>query len=166
MFNIKPLQIVTLSVAAIGLALAGPTAWAGHDDYRSTRDVNRCDYPSNNGYSRNQGYSSGTSFSYRSSDVRVVVSSGSTYRSDCRPASYPVYRAPSCPTDYPRDYSVYRNPTQGDCRTVYHDIRSGYWQRAYVPPVYDYRYDSCGRLVRVCVREGYYDRVWVSTGRY
>ena len=40
--------------------------------------------------------------------------------------------------------------------------RSGYYKSVWRPPVYQTHYDDCGRPVRVCVRRGYYDRVWVS----
>ena len=40
---------------------------------------------------------------------------------------------------------------------------SGYYRSVWVPAVYRTRYDDCGRPIRVCVRAGYYARVWVST---
>ncbi|MEM7625162.1 MAG: hypothetical protein AAF333_05990 [Planctomycetota bacterium] len=42
----------------------------------------------------------------------------------------------------------------------------GYYKSVWHPPVYKTRYDDCGRAIRVCVRRGYYDRVWVSAPRH
>ncbi len=39
----------------------------------------------------------------------------------------------------------------------------GYYQSVWRPAVYDTRYDGWGRAYRVCVRAGYYDKVWVAT---
>lgn len=40
--------------------------------------------------------------------------------------------------------------------------RSGYYKSVYRAPVYRTHYDECGRAIRVCVRRGYYERVWVA----
>ncbi|MEL7087466.1 MAG: hypothetical protein AAGL98_03345 [Planctomycetota bacterium] len=44
--------------------------------------------------------------------------------------------------------------------------RGGYYKSVWRAPVYRTRYDDCGRAIRVCVRRGYYDRVWVSAPRH
>ena len=38
----------------------------------------------------------------------------------------------------------------------------GHFKRVWVPPVYVTRYDPCGRRYRVCIRAGYYNRIWVQ----
>ena len=38
----------------------------------------------------------------------------------------------------------------------------GYYQSVWRPPLYQTRYDDCGRRSTVCIRPGYYDRVWVA----
>ncbi len=56
--------------------------------------------------------------------------------------------------------------TRVDYRHVVHRPAprpSGYYTQVWVPPTYGYRYDHCGRRYRVCLSEGYYKRVWVST---
>ena len=37
----------------------------------------------------------------------------------------------------------------------------GHYQSVWRPAVYQTRYDACGRAYQVCVRAGYYDRVYV-----
>jgi hypothetical protein len=64
---------------------------------------------------------------------------------------------------------TYRSNTRCETTTVRyveHRQPSGYWTSVYRPPVYETRYDRCGNPYRVCVREGYYERVWVSTGHH
>ena len=41
----------------------------------------------------------------------------------------------------------------------------GYYQSVWRPAVYATRYDGWGRAYRVCIRAGYYDKVWVATPR-
>jgi hypothetical protein len=43
----------------------------------------------------------------------------------------------------------------------HHHEPAGYYRRVYHPPVYRTYYDACGYPYRVCVRAGYYERVWV-----
>ena len=65
---------------------------------------------------------------------------------------------------------IIRSHRGGDCRPYRPQRRArGCWkvirERVWCPPVYEWRYDSCGRSYRVCVRQGYYHyvsrRVWV-----
>lgn len=39
----------------------------------------------------------------------------------------------------------------------------GYTKQVWVPPIYQTRYDDCGRVIRVCIRNGYYKQVYVRT---
>jgi hypothetical protein len=38
-------------------------------------------------------------------------------------------------------------------------------ERVWIAPVYQWRYDSCGRAIRVCVQQGYWNTV-CTPGRY
>ena len=40
-------------------------------------------------------------------------------------------------------------------------VRGGYYERRWVSPVYELRYDVCGRSYQVLVCEGYYKKAWV-----
>jgi hypothetical protein len=41
----------------------------------------------------------------------------------------------------------------------------GYYKSVWRPPTYQTRYTSCGRSYQVCIKAGYYDRVWVAAPR-
>ncbi len=156
MLSMKCLQTLAVLLAAIGFGLAGTDASAGHD-----RDSRSCDRDS---YSR-------VSATFGGDHYRVSVSVGSgghydrgRYDRDCDRG----YGDRGHVT-YSRTYHserVYTAPVRYETQTVrYVETRpSGYWSQVYHPPVYETRYDRCGYPIRVCVREGYYERVWVSTG--
>lgn len=40
-------------------------------------------------------------------------------------------------------------------------IVTGHYDYVWVAPVYEYRRDHCGNLVKICVREGFYKKVWI-----
>lgn len=84
--------------------------------------------------------------SYDNDRLRFSVSFGSDRGHD-RDRHRPRYRETSC------DRPV----------VVHRESSRGYWKRVYRSPVYETRYDRCGRPYRVCVREGYYERVWVDS---
>jgi len=77
-------------------------------------------------------------------------------------------------SDHDRRSSVGFRITIGNTHRGHHDRGhyhrshytppSGYYTRVWVPPVYGYRYLSCGTRARVVIRPGYYKRVWVQTG--
>lgn len=161
MLSSKCFQVGLLVIAAIGLgfapagdALAGPckSDRSYHSDRWDSRSYGESRHYRNNShrdYSQRDSSHSRVKASYRNDNVRFSVSVGSdrSYR------SYDVHE--------PR----YRS--ERSCRetVVYHHPQSGYWKQVYHSPVYETRYDSCGRPYRVCVQAGYYERVWVSTGR-
>ena len=39
------------------------------------------------------------------------------------------------------------------------------YDMVWVEPVYEYRRNRCGQIVKVCVREGFYKKVWISATR-
>ena len=41
----------------------------------------------------------------------------------------------------------------------------GYHEKRWIEPIYETRYDSCGRAYEVLIREGCYERIWVP-GHY
>ena len=157
MFGSKCLQVAVLAFAGIGLGLA-PASDAAAGSCKSDRSYNdRWDsrsrnvsyhsrYYSHRDYSHRDNSRSRVSATYRNDNVRFSVSVGSD-RSYDRGYHQPSYRNSSC------DRTV----------VVYNPPPTGYWKRVYHSPVYETRYDSCGRPYRVCVRAGYYERVWVST---
>lgn len=162
MLSMKCFQVAALALAVVGFGLApAGDAFAGSckSDRSYDRGHNSRDYGHHSGHDRWQrsssqrgysqrGYDSRTRVSYRNDNVRLSVSVGSS-RSYDRGYQQPTYRSSSsC------------NQT-----VVYHNPQSGYWKQVYHAPVYETRYDSCGRPYRVCVRASYYERVWVSTGR-
>ena len=53
------------------------------------------------------------------------------------------------------------SPRRSTCGTVprRHWV-AGYWDRVWIDPIYDVRYQSCGTPYRVLVRAGYWKRVW------
>ncbi len=158
MLSSKCFQVALLVIAAIGLGFApAGDAMAGSckndRSYSSDRWNNRSysgskHYQSNShrDYSHRDSSHSRVKASYRNDNVRFSVSFGSQRSYD---------------THQPR----YRSSTSCSNTVVYHTPQpSGYWSRVYHSPVYETRYDSCGRPYRVCVRAGYYERVWVSNG--
>lgn len=156
-----------VALALIGFGLAPSSAFAGSSSCRSNTEVHHHhhhqdsgyhadrrysrDYRTHVGYKYNDNYNhsrSRSSVSFGSDNVRFSVSYGSnrSYTYD-RPGTHRLDR---CNTRVVRHVST---PCQA----------SGYWKRVYRQPVYEWRYDYCGRPYRVCVRAGYYERVWVST---
>lgn len=166
MLKLKSCKVALLAIAVIGLGLA-PTGVASAGSCPSERSSHsRWDYSRHNDYrhSNNHWQSHGSSYhdrhsyrhdstysrvnaGYRHDNVRLSVSFGSSRSYD---SCAPVVRTTTCSTPV----------------IVYNPPPSGYWTRVYHSPVYETRYDSCGRPYRVCVREGYYERVWVSHSRY
>jgi|GEM_PF-1764409 len=168
MLSLKFVQVAALALAAVGFGLApAADAYAGscssnrpsHDRWHSSNydrpSHDRWHKPSSHTrhYShrdtshRSYGYDSRTRVSYRNDNVRFSVSLGSG-------SSHSHHR------------STYHN-SYPSRTVVYTSSRSnGYWTRVYRPPVYETRYRPCGTPYRVCVRAGYYERVWVSTGSY
>jgi hypothetical protein len=166
MMKTKFFQVVLLAIAVIGLgfAPAGDAMAGGCKSDRPSHDRwhNSSKHNHRPSHDRFHSRSSGTSYHYRSrshsdysrsrvrasyhnDNVRFSVSIGSgrsyghhqpTYRSGSSCATTVVYQAPQ---------------------------PSGYWKRVYHGPVYETRYHACGTPYRVCVRAGYYERVWVSS---
>lgn len=160
MLSMKCFQVAVLAFAAVGLGFA-PAGDAYAGSCKSDRSYDRGhisrDYSRHSGHDRwrssshrgysNHGYDSRTRVSYRNDNVRFSVNIGS-HRSYDRGYHQPTYRSgSSCSKTV-----VYHTPPP-----------SGYWKRVYHSPVYETRYDSCGRPYRVCVRAGYYERVWVQS---
>ena len=170
MLSSKCFQVALLAIAAIGLGLApAGEAYAGgcksdrgsYDRIHSGSHYNQ--RSSHNGW---HGRSSGVSYHYRSSSHHDYSRSRTnvSYRNDNVRFSVSVGSGRHHDYHQPR----YRNGSSCSKTVVYHTPQytpppSGYWKRVYHSPVYETRYDSCGRPYRVCVRAGYYERVWVST---
>jgi len=92
-------------------------------------------------YGGHGGYSDCGSYTYRTRDVRT--SRRSTHH----------------------DHVTVRqhgNHQHVEERVTRHVEPAGYWRRVYRAPVYRTYYDDCGYPYRVCVRAGYYERVWVA----
>ena len=154
MLSLKSFQAALLVAAVFGLGFA-PTAEASNscknnrsyqNDSRNSRSSVKSNYSRSNSQ---RGYSnSRTQVTYRNDNVRVSVGFGS---------------------DRSHRSNDYRRSTHGshsrNAKVVYQQPQSGYWKRVYRSPVYQTRYDAYGRSYRVCVRAGYYERVWVSTSR-
>ena len=160
MLSMKCFQVAALALAVVGFGFV-PAGDAMAGSCKSDRSYDRGhhsrDYGYQSGHDRwhrssshrdysRSGYDSRTRVSYRNDNVRFSVSVGS-HRSYDRGYHQPTYRSSSSCSK----------------TVVYHHPQSGYWKRVYHRPVYETRYDSCGRPYRVCVRAGYYERVWVST---
>jgi hypothetical protein len=94
------------------------------------------------------------SFSYRSDGVQARYD----YRDDDRRGGYDRHDSNVC--------NSHRRSQCGACgRMVIYTERvwqPGYYKTVYVEPVYDWRRDHCGRPVRVMVRPGCTQRVWVE----
>ena len=165
MLSMKFFQVALLAIAAIGLGLApAGDAFAGscssrpsHDRWHSSKH-----YDHRASHDRWHKRSSGVSYHYRSgshcdySRSRARVS----YRNDNVRFSVSVGSGRHYDYHQPR----YRSGSSCSKTVVYHSPPpSGYWKRVYHSPVYETRYSSCGTPYRVCVRAGYYERVWVST---
>lgn len=161
MFGSKCLQVAVLAVAGFGLGLA-PASDAAAGSCKSDRSYSDRSYNrshnvsyhsrsySHRDYSHRDRSYSRVNATYRNDNVRFSVSigSGSHDRGYDRGYHQPRYRSSSC------DRTV----------VVHHPPQPvGYWKRVYHSPVYETRYDSCGRPYRVCVRAGYYERIWVSS---
>lgn len=154
MLSLKSFQAGLLVAAVFGLGFA-PAAEASNscknnrsyqNDGRNSRSTVKSNYSRSNsqrGHSNNR-----TQVTYRNDNVRLSVGFGSnrSHRSS-------NYRQ-----------STHRSHSR-NAKVVYQQPQSGYWTRVYHSPVYETRYDSYGRSYRVCVRAGYYERVWVSTSR-
>ncbi|MGB0767879.1 MAG: hypothetical protein ACPGYV_09220 [Phycisphaeraceae bacterium] len=170
MLKLKWVQVAAIGLAAVGFGVApagdADAGSCGNDRWSQDRWHGSHHRASHDGWHRNSrgghyahrghvqrgyhhnGYDSRARISYRNDNVRFSVNVGS-HRS------------------YGHQPTVHRN-THVQRTTVYHsNPRSGgYWSRVYRPPVYETRYRRCGTPYRVCVRAGYYERVWVSTGVY
>lgn len=162
MLSSKCFQVAALVIATMGLGLA-PAGDAMAGSCNSNRSYNdgwqnrshNVSYHSGNHYRNNshRDYShSRVKASYRNDSVRFSVSVGS-HRSS-HDYHRPRYRSSSCSSS---GTVVYHTPQ-------HNPQPSGYWKRVYHSPVYETRYASCGTPYRVCIRAGYYERVWVSTG--
>jgi hypothetical protein len=163
-------QVALLAIAVMALGLA-PAGDAVAGSCKSDRSYDRLHHSKHHyrGHDRWHNRSRGVSYhyssrshhdysrsrakvSYRNDNVRFSVSVGSGH-------SYGHHRQ----YDYHRPR--YHRDTSCSQTVVYHTPQpTGYWKRVYHGPVYETRYDDCGRPYRVCVRAGYYERVWVSTG--
>lgn len=152
MMSPKCLQAFALVIAVVGLGLA-PAGDAAAGSCKSDRSYHDRSYHRSYGVSNHYRHSSHRDYShsrskvsYRNDNFRFSVSFGSGRHHDYH---QPRYRS-SCSKTV-----VYHSPQPKPC---------GYWKRVYHSPVYETRYDDCGRPYRVCVRAGYYERVWVTTG--
>ena len=171
MLSSKCFQAAVLAIAVFGLGLApAGEAYAGscksnrgssYDRGHSGKHVSH--RSSHNGW---HGRSSGVSYHYRSSSHHDYSHSRArvSYRNDN------VRFSVNVGSSRHHDYHQPRYHSGSSCSktVVYHTPQytpppSGYWKRVYHSPVYETRYSSCGTPYRVCVRAGYYERVWVST---
>ncbi|MBX2852249.1 MAG: hypothetical protein KTR15_10935 [Phycisphaeraceae bacterium] len=167
MLSSKCFKVVLLAIAVIGLGLASAgEATAGscksdrgsYDRIQSGKHHNH--RSSHSGW---HGRSSGVSYHYRSSSHHDYSRSRTkvSYRNDNVRFSVNVGSSRHYDYHQPR----YRSSSSCSKTVVYHAPQpSGYWKRVYHGPVYETRYASCGTPYRVCIRAGYYERVWVSTG--
>ena len=145
MFNMKCLQIAGVCLAALGFGFTGTQAMAGpggaHRADDGVKSQRSCNSGYDRGYGGHHGYN-GVSVSYHDRNFGVSVSYDSSRH--------------------------YRSGHYGHYDRGYRHVRSqpsGYWTSVYRPPIYETRYLPCGTPYRVCVRAGYYERVWVSTCR-
>lgn len=156
MLKFKCLQVAALAFAAVGFGLA-PAGDASAGSCSSQRSYDRGHHSSQSRhYSRDSHRNSHRDYSHRGYDSRARV----TYRNDNVRFSVNVGSNSS--------YShqpTYRNNTYHRNTVVHttHSQPTGYWKRVYHSPVYETRYQPCGTPYRVCVRAGYYERVWVTT---
>ncbi|MFK7788751.1 MAG: hypothetical protein AB8C95_04550 [Phycisphaeraceae bacterium] len=166
MLSSKCFQAALLVIAMIGLGFApAGDALAGscnndrlsHGDRWNNRSYGGSNHYRNNShrdYSHRNSSRSRVNVTYRNDNVRFSVGFGSDRSHRSRDYHQPRYHQP-----------VHRSSNSCNTTVVYQHPQSGYWKRVYHSPVYETRYDSCGRPYRVCVRAGYYERVWVTTGR-
>lgn len=175
MDTMKLIRAAAVAVAVLGFGLAGTEAHAGknscdsgysHHDrshYKPTH-YKRSHYSSH--YHR--GHTSHRDTSHH--DNSHTSSYPSRYSNDSfrLSVSYSSSNRGYTSTHYSRQHTpqVRHSTYSFSHGSSYHTSHapSGYWSRAYVAPTYEWRRASCGTAYRVCVRAGYYERVWVSTG--
>lgn len=152
MFSMKCFQAAAVALSMAGFGFAGLDASAGHGG----RDRS-CD----------RGSHSRVSATFGGDHYRVSVSVGSGHHHSSR---HVTYRSHDRHVDYGRHHNsrTYTRHSSTYCDTtpvrhVEYRQPSGYWTSVYRAPVYETRYDRHGCSYRVCVRDGYYERVWVST---
>lgn len=143
MFTKKVLYGATLGVAALAAGAIGTSASAGGCGYGG-------------GY-YGGGYSDCGSYTYRTHDVRT--SRRSTHHDHVTVRRHGDHNHV---TTVHHDVRRHRGHTHVRERVTHHTEPAGYWRRVYHPPVYRTYYDGCGYPYRVCVRAGYYTRVWVN----
>lgn len=162
MLKTKCFRVALLAIAVIGLGFA-PAGDALAGDCKSSRSYDRgYSHGHYSGHDRGYHRSSGVSYHYRSSSHRNYSHSrvNASYRNDNVRFSVSVGSGGHYSHHQPR----YRSSSSCSKTVVYHSPQpSGYWKRVYHPPVYETRYHPCGTPYRVCVRAGYYERVWVSS---
>lgn len=145
MFSMKYFQAAAISFATLGFGFAGTDASAGSCS----------SHRSHHGGSHVSAHFGGDGY-------RVSVRIGSGHHSD----RHVTYRQSSHRHHTSRHHSRHQTHSRCETRTVQYveyQPPTGYWTSVYRPPVYETRYDRCGNPYRVCIREGYYERVWVST---
>lgn len=149
MFGLKCFQAAGVCLAMLGFGFTATDAQAGScNSNRSYNSGHHYNSGYNHGYNRHSNHGS-VSYSNNNYRVQVSYNSGGHYNSGNSYNSGRRYQNSNyCST--PRVQVVqYQQP-------------SGYWKQVYVQPVYEIRYRACGTAYRVCVRAGYYDRVWIS----
>lgn len=164
MSSMKCFQAAVMLLSVIGFSFAGTEAQAGHKGHSSC---------SSGSYSR-------VHTSFGGDHYRVSFSVGNASRHcSTRHVTYHRRDYGHCNSRGYRGHGTYGHSNRGyhyDRRSYHrqpvvvhkevHHVQhrpSGYWKRVYHPPVYETRYYPCGTSYRVCVRAGYYDKVWVST---
>lgn len=166
MLKTKCFQVALIAIAAIGLgfAPAGDALAGGCKSDRPSHDRwhKSSHYDHRPSHDRWHKRSSGVSYDYRSRSHRDYSRSRvkASYRNDNVRFSVSIGSGRSHGHHRPS----YRSGSSYGKSVVYHAPKpSGYWKRVYHGPVYETRYRSCGTPYRVCVRAGYYERVWVSS---
>lgn len=154
MLSMKCFQAAAVTLAALGFGFAGPNASAG--SCGSQRSYHSGHYGHSGSHVR---------ATFGGDHYRVSVSVGSSRHYGHGHTSHRrVYHRDR--GYHHQDRGYHHAPPRCETRTVRHVVHqpSGYYKRVYHPPVYRTCYRECGTPYRECVRAGYYEKVWVSTG--
>ncbi len=159
-----------LVLAASTLAFTSSPAQADRDgDRRSDRHSDRGHDRGRDRYDRGRGHD-------RDRDSRFSFSlSLGTVWSNCPPPVYHrrvIYHSPvvyserTVFTTCPPPVVVERVVTPAVCPPVVGYCTPGYYTTQWIEPVYETRYDSGGRALRVLIQAGCYKQVWVAGACY
>lgn len=182
----RTLQAVAVVLAAAGLSFTSAEAYAGKDrtqhrdaehyqqEYQQVRhsdgyDQRQVRQHHSDRFNYNSRYVSHQNDAYhRRGDSRwnVAISVGNTRGYHHRGFHHGDFRHRGFHHGNVHHRGFHHNQHFGHInqQVVVSNHRGGYWNRVYIQPVYATRYYACGTPYRVCIRAGYWKRVWVSTG--